>query len=479
MWRVWLLFAAFTAALLGVLYVNQILLLPFSYANTQMTEIRELARELKTEWNTDKFLSRYTEVIKSGSIKIKVYDFAGAEHVDLIYNQESYDDLAELFGKEITPSSDEVLSALETSGKVYEVRGYSSTERSFLANYACVFNETKSENENQNAKPEACILVAGYIEPIGGALDVMKTQFKTDAVALVAIAFAMSMSLAFAVSEPVNKLSASAKKIISNKLKPETTTWGFKEVQGVAEHFGDAAKQIIEKENLRKDLIANVTHDLKTPLAIVKSYAEMIRDLTGDNKEKRDKQLEVIITEADRLTSMVNDIVELSKLESVGSASQLDMKDYDLSAQAKAVAARFEDFAAEKKIKLSSEISPGISISADYEKIERVIYNFLNNALKYTREGGEIKLTLSKTENGFRFEVQDNGVGISAEELPFVWDKYYKANKSENHRRKIEGTGLGLAIVKRILIAHDLAFGVQSEVGNGSKFWFATKPAKQ
>lgn len=192
----------------------------------------------------------------------------------------------------------------------------------------------------------------------------------------------------------------------------------------------------------------------------------MIRDISGGNKEKSAKQAQVIIDETDRLTALINEVVELSKLES--GFMQLNVSEFDLSARVAETIKRF-GIMKEKGYKLESDVQPGLLVRGDGDKIDRVVYNLIGNALNYTGADKRV-IVRCRAEGGVaRVEVEDTGKGMTEEELRTVWDKYYRLAQD---KRRVVGSGLGLSIVKSILELHKTTFGVESEKGAGSVFWF-------
>ena len=215
-------------------------------------------------------------------------------------------------------------------------------------------------------------------------------------------------------------------------------------------------------------MLANVTHDLKTPLTMIKAYASMIQEISGGDPEKRAKHTQVIIDESDRLTALVNDILNLSKIRS--GMDTLKLQTFNLSEFIHTVLERFGYLTEKMGYTLERDIEDELYTEADMEKIEQVVYNLVGNAVNYTGEDKKIGVALKRTENGkIRFSVSDTGKGIPPEEISTIWDRYYRS--SETHKRPIKGTGLGLSIVKTILIKHNFEYGVESEVGKGSTFY--------
>ena len=215
--------------------------------------------------------------------------------------------------------------------------------------------------------------------------------------------------------------------------------------------------------------MANVSHDLKTPLTMIKAYSEMIRDLSGNNKEKREAHLKVIIDETDRLTRLVNDMMDLSKIES--GIITINKEKFNFSQVASSLIDRIKLSSMETEHIIEYTIPNELYVYADRTKIEQVLYNLVINAIKHSGEGKRnINVKVTATQKRVKVEVIDDGVGISKKDLEHIWDRYYKA--SESFTRNVQGSGLGLSIVKNILLKHKSNFGVESTEGKGSNFWF-------
>ena len=200
---------------------------------------------------------------------------------------------------------------------------------------------------------------------------------------------------------------------------------------------------------------------------MIKAYAEMIRDLTGDNKDARDEQLEVIISESDRLTVLVNDLIKISREET--DAANIKPGDFDIKAKIEDIITKFTAVHDDYTIIFDAQTEKWAY--ADSDKIEQVLYNFISNAVNYTGEDKTVEIKLYQSgEKTLRVDISDSGIGIAPEELPLIWERYYRSKNT--HQRPIVGTGLGLSIVKSILTNQNLPFGVISEPGKGSCFWF-------
>ena len=208
---------------------------------------------------------------------------------------------------------------------------------------------------------------------------------------------------------------------------------------------------------------------------MIKSYAEMINDISGDNPEKRDEHLAVIIAEADRLNKLVSDMLSASRLQS--NSAELNMTKFDIVKAATEVEETFEVLNQQEGYNISFNKCKTAYVYGDYDKLKQVMANLISNAIKYCGKDKYVRIELKKVGRNVRFDVIDHGDGIAAEEISHVWERYYRT--SANRNRNIEGTGLGLSIVKGILSLHNANYGVESEEGKGSDFWFELATVKK
>ena len=285
----------------------------------------------------------------------------------------------------------------------------------------------------------------------------------------VVLAFVASGFVAVFITKPVTDVTARAQEMARGNYDLH-----FKKNYFCAElnELGDALEyarsEISKADTMQKELIANVSHDFKTPLTMIKAYASMIREISGEDKKKRDANAQVIIDECDRLTMLVSDLLDLSKLRA-GMNSEEKRTVFNLSEEVCAVAGRFSYLSETEGYDIETQIEDGLYIRANKERIAQVFYNLIGNAVNYTGEDKRVRVKLFRKGTNARFEVIDSGKGIPADEVDTIWDRYYRSGAS--HKRPVSGTGLGLSIVKNILLQHDCPFGVISEQGKGSCFW--------
>ena len=256
-----------------------------------------------------------------------------------------------------------------------------------------------------------------------------------------------------------HNLALSILDVCSLALEKEASNRARREIE-------EAARQ----EQLRANLLRSISHDLRTPLTLIKGYAETVRDITGDDKAKRTEQCSIIVDETDRLSALVNSVMELSKVSS--GAEKLNPVDFDMSQLCFEVAGRYDAVCEQNGWTLQLEANKECMVRADPAMMERVLHNLLGNATHHMGADGVFVLRAIPMPNGgCRVEVEDHGPGIPPEELPHLFDRYYRARQDAGKT----GTGLGLSITKAILQQHDFPFGVNSTVGKGSTFWFEMK----
>lgn len=280
--------------------------------------------------------------------------------------------------------------------------------------------------------------------------------------------FLLSGYVAMRLSHPFAEVANKAKKLANGDFSVDFNgKYYYREMGELAAGLNDMRDELSRSSQMQKELIANVSHDMKTPLTMIKAYASMIQEISGDNKEKRQMHTKVIIDEADRLTTLVNDILNLSKIQAGMDTLQLSV--FNFSEFIYSIIQKFEYLQETQNYIFETDIESDLYIEADRGKIGQVVYNLIGNAVTYTGEDKKIFVSLKREKQLLHFRVRDTGKGIPENEIAAIWDRYYRS--SEAHKRPIQGTGLGLSIVKTICEKHKLHFGVDSEVGKGSTFY--------
>ena len=314
------------------------------------------------------------------------------------------------------------------------------------------------------------VFLYSTLEDVGRANNVLKGQLIYLTIVAILFAGILAYFLSRKLSEPIMDITNKAREL-GKKPNVKFPDYGIMEINSLAKVLDGAQNEIVKNDELRRDLMANVSHDLKTPLTMIKAYAEMVRDISYQDDKKREEHCNIIMAEVDRLNVLVNDILDLSKMQA--QADDIHLEKFDLVKEIKSIIKRYEIIKETENYRFVLELPTKAMVMADQKKINQVIYNLVNNAINYTGKDKTVTIRLSKEKDAYLVEIIDTGKGIKEEEIPFIWDKYYKNEK--NHQRNVVGTGLGLSIVKTILENHHFAYGVKSSKDKGTTFYFYVK----
>ena len=226
--------------------------------------------------------------------------------------------------------------------------------------------------------------------------------------------------------------------------------------------------EIRNLERMRSDFVANVSHELKTPLTSIKGFVETLLGGALEDKENASNFLEIIQKHVERLSNLINDLLDLSSLES--KTAGLNKGEADLQKISDKVLSGFKSQLKKKGIEARNNLPVKLTVNIDANKIEQVLTNLIDNAIKFNKEKGWINLDFQDSYRDIKIIVEDSGVGIPPKDIPRIFERFYRVDKARS--RELGGTGLGLSIVKHIIELHGGVSGVESTEGLGSKFWF-------
>ncbi len=460
--RMWLYFLIITALLFVFFWLLQMVFLGGFYTMRKTKQLSQLGGKIEYELETKSIEDNsFKEFVYNEGVDVKILDGYGrviASTSELIsYPQESpVESFHELYNecvKKVNASSKKRVcykTALKSfDAYVYGSEIYYGGEELYLF-VSCPVAQADSGRE----------------------IAVMQLLIITIIISVFSVLVSWLFSKRF--SRPIVEMSAAARKLAKGDYSVKFEGNSYNEVNELAETLNYVCDELANTDKLRKDVMANVSHDLKTPLTMIRAYAEMIRDISGNNKEKRERHTQVIIEESERLTKLVNDMLNLSKLQS--GVEPMEKKKFDLSLLTLSIVERFGIYSEKEGYSFEKEIDSDVFVEGDERKIEQAVYNLVGNAVNYTGDDKKVKVKLKKSKNTALLEIIDTGKGIPEEQLNTIWDRYYRL--SESHERPVKGSGLGLSIVKAILLNHDLNFGVKSKVGAGSDFWIEFRCVK-
>ncbi len=470
---IWLYFVLFTVAVFALIWVFQIFFFEKFYEKMRiqstaasMDSIAEIYNSADRQNNYETVLEilsddeekekLYAAVVKTGDdedLCVEVLDKYGREmmkkHV-----------MGECIIHDRGINSGVLLNSIDDSENGVIIKKVKHPRNgSYMLVYGCALGDPKA--------PDGYLLLNVALVPVGATVKIIKSQLMTITIILIVLAFIISLYLSKRISAPIDRITKSAEILAKGDFNTKFDGRGYLEAKKLADTLTYAEKELSKVDTMQRDLIANVSHDLRTPLTMLKAYAEMIRDLSGDNPVKRNEHLEIIISETDRLALLVNDMLDLSKLES--GKQKLNPTEFGISAKLGEIMDRFRGLSEKNGYHIHFTPDEERMVYCDVVKIEQVIYNLINNAINYTGEDKQVFVRQINTEDGVLVEVEDTGDGIEEDKIKLIFDKYYR---SENHKREVVGTGLGLSIVKAVLKMHNYDYGVRSTLGKGSTFWF-------
>lgn len=309
------------------------------------------------------------------------------------------------------------------------------------------------------------IMVSGNITPLNATTETLASQMRYIALFMIVAVAILTLLMYRHIAKPIIGITTNAKQLPQGEYTVDPKTNRYKEAADLNNTLVQAANDIQKADKAKRDLISNVSHDLRTPLTMIGGYGEMMIDLP---EEKTDENIQVIVDETKRLNALVNDLLDMSRLQD--GRIVLHKEVFDISALLKTQLQKYDVYRMQEGYTIESELLDTIYVNADKIRIEQVINNFLNNAVNYGGEAKHIIVREIKKENTVRIEVQDFGEGIDPEDLDNIWDRYYKVDKE--HVRVANGSGIGLNIVKQLLELHGVPYGVKSSKGKGSTFFF-------
>lgn len=349
-----------------------------------------------------------------------------------------------------------------------------SNKESKTYNLVNNFTKEKSIMSATKLSNNLYIFISTSLIPLDSTINIIEQQLIVVSIVVLLLSIVVAYFISKRLSLPITKISKAAKLISKGKLKTKfETTSDIKELVDLTNALNDMKDELSKTEELQKDLMANVSHDLKTPLTMIKAYAELILDININDKEKCTNNLTIIIEEVNRLNNLVNDILALTKVEN--DLDKLDISSFDLIKLMEKIVKQHNIYVIKDGygIEFIHDDIKKLVIDADKKKIEQVIYNLLNNALNYTGEDKKVIIKVVEDDKDYTIMVIDSGKGIDKKEIDHIFDRYYRSKK--NHKRYVYGTGLGLSIVKNILLLHNFDYGVTSKKNKGTTFYFKIK----
>ena len=450
----------FAAVLITLLFVFQMMLLEPMYEHEKIDSVKKTGDAIANAIDEDDL----TDLL-----------FATSMHNDTCISV-TYNDASLTEGNQFCT----VFSNMSTETKS-ELIGYASVSKNntYVAVHDRSLGKGSSRDTDSSFKDiiytrivkaddgDAIIMVYSGISPVSATRSTLSVQLLYITLMIVAAIVILTFLINRNIAKPLTEINQSAKQLPQGRYEVNPKTNKYREAEELNETLAQAANDIQKADKAKRDLIANVSHDLRTPLTMISGYGEMMRDLPG---EKTDENCQVIIDEAQRLNVLVNDLLDLSRLQE--NKIRLEKTIFDLSAMLDQQLKKYDVYTYQEGFNIEHYLLGEVLINADLKRMEQVFNNFMTNAINYSGKNKHIivRETLSQDGSEVKVEIQDFGEGIAKDKINDIWDRYYKIDKE--HIRAVQGSGIGLSIVKQVLELHGFKYGVISDEGKGSTFWF-------
>ena len=490
-WRLFAYFSVFTVILLSILWICQTLLLDSIYRQIKTDSLEKCTNEIAYRikdggFDTVEELARTYDVnvkiVDSDYEMLYVYAVSPTNIVTRISDTDIYmlcDRALENNGSYVQPFQQFLAETHDvTQEKRADEYNYDKAQNPERQKSGFVRGETGafpgsgimlnliSVKSTELSDGNGCfIIVDSIITPVNATVRTLAVLLMYISIFTVILALGLAFLLARSISNPIVSMNRKAKSLALGNYNVKFESRGYAEIEELNETMNFAAKELSRADELKNELIANVSHDLRTPLTMIIGYSEVMRDIPGENSPEN---VQVIIDEASRLSSLVNDLLDISRLQA--GMTGIVAEEYNITAGIREIISRFDKLREKEGYEIIFEDSGDVFVNADEKRISQVIYNLIINAINYSGDDKRVTVREILTDSCVRIEVIDNGEGIAREDLPYIWDRYYRVDKT--HKRAKLGTGLGLSIVKTVLEGHGAVYGVDSTIGVGSTFWF-------
>lgn len=312
---------------------------------------------------------------------------------------------------------------------------------------------------------EYIVLINSQGMPLTTVINASRMVLLVVSAITLIVATILSFIMSKSISDPIENISKSAQKLAKGNYNVNFNADGYKEIQELSDTLNYTAVELSKLEHLRQEFIANMSHDLRTPLTLIAGYAEVMRDIPGENSPEN---AQVIINEAKRLSSMVNDVMNIAQIQSGNTKPNKQI--YNFTDSINLIVENMSELLKNKGYEIKFYYDEKVFVNADKTLINQSFYNLLVNAVNYSKDKKKIEVIQTVKDKTVKIEVKDRGKGVPKDIIPYIWERYYKSERSTS--TGIKNYGLGLSMVKTFITAHNGTCGVESTEGQGSTFWF-------
>lgn len=461
-------FMVFSIILVIVLWLFQTVFFSGFYRTERIKELDKTMLYLeKSIKNKENEYSDILDIIKSISdTPIKLRIFIANNNMEEPYNIKEF-----VYNYN---NGDEFFSTIDVI-KLYDIVKYKNNmilDNDYFRKIGFEGKPKEPENFRIQAKlleknngSEILILGKTDLNPVGPIKDTFVRQLYYVSFIMIVISGFMSLLMSNRISKPIYSLNKTAKLLGKGKYDIKFEGKGYREVEELSETLNFTAKELSYVEKMQKELIANVSHDLRTPLTLIKGYAEIMRDIPGENSCEN---INTIIEETSRLEKLVNDILDISKIQR--DIDNIEVSNFNLTKEIEKIISNNLKLLEKEDFSIVFNFKEEVDVRLDKIKIEQAFYNLFINAINHTGEDKRVVINQIVEKDCITIEIIDFGMGIMKDDINLIWKRYYRTDNS--HSRGTVGSGIGLSVVREIIDKHNGECGVSSDLGKGSKFWF-------
>jgi signal transduction histidine kinase len=475
-WKIYAYLLGFCGLLLVLMWLFQVVFLDSFYKTIKIKEVKDSASSIMKNLESENLEELVKRISVSNNVCVEIL----SENGNIVCSSDVLPDCI----IHRMPLNDKMKLLSETAKNGGELLGYYNRDsfrddifefdkNKFIGripvpvrgpDQTIIYSKIMTDEENNTV----ILLINSVISPVDATVKTLRVQLYYITGFMILFSVFLALVISRKVSKPIEAINDSAKKLASGKYDVLFDSTGYREIKELSDTLAFTARELSKLENLRKELIANISHDLRTPLTLIGGYAEIMRDLPDENSPEN---AQIIIDEAQRLSFLVNDVLDISKLQSGTQA--LTLEESNLTQLIGNAVDRMQELVKKDGYSIKFIYETEAILLFDETRISQAFYNLLINAINYSGTDKIVVVKQNITESEVKIEVIDTGKGIDPKDLPHIWDRYYKADKS--NKQAVPGTGLGLSIVKSIIEMHKGKYGVMSKVDDGSIFWFSLK----
>ncbi len=473
-WKLFGSFVALAVVILGILWLCQVVFLDDIYRFIKTAEIRSAAQSLSAIIDdSDALTTNAEDISRRNDVCLLILRMDGPNRAVRLASCEAEKNcvIHNMADQGIFTLYD---SAQKNQGRLLQHFRYDATQKRYLSITA---GNNGGDPESiiysllvENSRGQHVLLILNsVISPVEATVKTLHILLIAVSLLMLCLALLLAAILSRSISRPMVEISSAAKVLAQGTYDVHFQGGSYREIQELSDTLNYAAEELAKVDSLRRELIANISHDLRTPLTMIAGYAEVMRDLSGENTPEN---AQIILDESRRLTSLVNDMLDISKLES--NNQPITPETFSITTALRESMERYHHFRTREGYHLSFLADRDITVTTDRSKFLQAFCNLVNNAITYTGTDKQVTVTQEPYRDDaerlwVRIAVTDTGDGIPEDKLALIWDRYYKIDAA--HKRAAQGTGLGLSIVHKILSLLGGRCGVVSKVGVGSTFW--------